>query len=43
MNLRNTFYKFKNIEVPTIAHIDGFALGGGLELAMSCDIRVATE
>ena len=28
---------------PIIAAIDGFCLGGGLELSLSCDIRVATE
>ncbi len=28
---------------PTIALIDGFCLGGGLELALCCDIRVATK
>jgi enoyl-CoA hydratase len=31
------------IPVPTIARINGFALGGGLEIAASCDVRVAAE
>jgi enoyl-CoA hydratase len=31
------------IPVPTIARINGFTLGGGLEIAVSCDVRVAVE
>ena len=32
-----------NVSKPTIAMIDGFALGGGTELALSCDIRISSE
>ncbi|CAI4231850.1 unnamed protein product [Auanema sp. JU1783] len=41
--LRSSFYELETLPQPVIAAIDGFALGGGLEMALSCDIRVASK
>ena len=39
----DVFRKLETLEIPVIAAINGFALGGGCEIAMSCDIRICSE
>lgn len=37
------FTRLENLSIPTVAMIDGFCMGGGLELALACDYRIATD
>jgi enoyl-CoA hydratase len=40
---QKVFSKIAKIKKPVIAAVNGFALGGGCELVMACDIRIASE
>ena len=40
---QRTFGRLEEVDMPVVAGIDGFALGGGFELALCCDFRIASE
>ncbi|MGN0157113.1 MAG: enoyl-CoA hydratase-related protein [Lachnospiraceae bacterium] len=39
----DVFLKIENFPIPVIAAVNGFALGGGCEISMSCDIRICSD
>jgi enoyl-CoA hydratase len=41
--LFNFFDKIKEVKIPIVAAVEGYALGGGMELALLCDIIIASE
>lgn len=40
---QDTFTRIQNLDIPTVAAINGICLGGGLELALACDYRICSN
>jgi 3-hydroxyacyl-CoA dehydrogenase / enoyl-CoA hydratase / 3-hydroxybutyryl-CoA epimerase len=40
---QNVFLRLERLPVPTVAAIDGICLGGGVEISLACDVRIASD